>query len=110
MAVQQQTQNGIGRTIKRGLTKIILGAAIIYSAGVAIDYHFTSNRLIKEHDKLKTEEVTSLINNDHAKYLQLEQKVVALEKEQDKILFSHSAAWPYSVGKSAYEWGQKKFK
>ncbi len=108
MLTQQKTNTGFGSRLKRFLLKGTLYTAMIYGAGVAIDYHLTNDRMTKEHDALKTEQVKSLVNVEPIKYMQLEQKVVALEKEQSNILMSHSLIWPYSVGQSAYNLINKK--
>ena len=100
---EQKTNYSFGRKLKRVAVKGAVYLTLMYGAVAAIDYHLTNDRITKDLLSLRTNEVTSLVNNDK-KYIQLEQKVVALKKEQDNVLFSHSLWWP----KNAYDMINKK--
>ena len=107
--VTEQIQRSTGSKIKRFFVKAAIGLTAIYGAGVAIDYHFTNDKVKDQISTAKTIEIGYLLKNDTVNY-SLEKKVqTGLEQEQKKILFSHSAKWFYSPMKSVYHVGQDLF-
>jgi len=99
----------IMQSIKSGTKKILIYGAAIYAVGVGVDYHLKNDSINQELLAIKDNQVKSLLDKDTEKYSTLEKQVSKLERDQDKIFFSHSVEWPYTAGKDAVNLVKKIF-